>query len=150
MRPNHVMWFSVHSSNLTKKNQFVNDTTHLTQLYAHLLGLGNHIALVRQVMRLSTTKFERLPMVCLLVGLLSIAAGLYLGFEHSLAFTLMIVGFLCCAFGTVLFALHLLERPKKSAATRLSPEFISAGATTIMPAMPSVEDEQATERSAVE
>ena len=145
-----MMWFSVHSLTMSKKNIFVNDTTHLTRLWTHLLGLINHIQLVRQVMRLFTTNFERLPMLWFLSGLLFNAAGLYLGFEYSLAFGFMIVGFLCCAFGLVIFVLQLQERPRKSAATRLSPKFISAGSTVIKPAMPNVENEQATERSAIE
>ena len=46
----------------------------------------NHIQLVRQVMRLFTIIFERLPMVWFLLGLLFNATGLYLGFENSLVF----------------------------------------------------------------
>ncbi len=101
-------------------------------------------------MRLFTTVFERHPMVWFLLGLLFNAAGLYLGFEYSLAFGYMIIGWFCCAYGLVLFVLRLLERPKTSAATRLSPNFISAGSTVMMPAMPSVENEQATEQSDAE
>ena len=101
-------------------------------------------------MRLFTNIFERLPMVWFLVGLLFNAAGLYLGFEYSLAFGYMIVGWFCCAYGLALFVLRLRERPRTSAATRLSPNFISAGSTVIMPAMPNVENEQATEQSDAE
>ena len=48
------------------------------------------------------------------------------------------------AFGLALFVLRLMENPKAKENTRLSPGFISAGATTAMPAMrndpdPSVE-----------
>ncbi len=43
------MWFSVHSLTMSKKNLFVNGTTHLTQLWTHLLGLINRNRLVRQV-----------------------------------------------------------------------------------------------------
>ena len=101
-------------------------------------------------MRLITTVFERIPMVWFLLGLLFNAAGLYLGFEYSLAFGYMIVGWFCCAYGLVLFVFRLRERPRTSAATRLSPNFISAGSTVIMPAMPNVENEQATEQSDAE
>ena len=48
------MWFSVHSLTMSKKNLFVNGTTHLTQLWTHLLGLINRNRLVRQVMQLYT------------------------------------------------------------------------------------------------
>ena len=101
-------------------------------------------------MRLFTANSGRLPILWVLIGLLFNAVGLYLGFEQSLAFGFMIVGFLCCAFGLVIFVLQLQELPRKSAATRLSPNFISAGSTVIKPVMPNVENEQATERSAIE
>ena len=101
-------------------------------------------------MRLFSTDFKGLPMTWFLLGLLFNATGLYLGFEYSLAFVAMIVGWLCCAFGLVVFVLQFMERPKKSAAKRLSPNFISTGSTDIMPAMPKVENGQATELSAGE
>jgi hypothetical protein len=41
----------------------------------------------------------------------------------------------------VLFVLQLMEPEKKSAATRLSPGFISAGATVAMPAMSNPKNE---------
>ena len=96
-------------------------------------------------MQLFKLNSERLPMVWFLLGLLFNAAGLFLGFEFSVAFGYMIVGWLCCAFGLVLFVLQLMEPNKKSVATRLSPGFISAGATVAMPAMSSPKNEQATE-----
>jgi hypothetical protein len=101
-------------------------------------------------MRLFAPIFERLPMVWFLVGLLFNAAGLYLGFEFSLSFVYMIVGWFCCAYGLALYAFRLWERPRSSAATRLSPEFISAGATVVMPAAPDADKEQATEQSDAE
>ena len=101
-------------------------------------------------MRLFTTVFERIPMVWFLLGLLFNAAGLYLGFEYSLAFGYMIVGWFCCAYGLALFVFRLQERPRTTAATRLSPNFVSAGSTVVMPAMPNVENEQTTEQSDAE
>ncbi len=101
-------------------------------------------------MGLFTTIFERHPMVWFLLGLLFNSAGLYLGFEYSLAFGYMLVGLFCCAYGLALFVLRLRERPRTSAATRLSPNFISAGSTVIMPAMPNGEKEQATKQSDAE
>ena len=96
-------------------------------------------------MQLFKTNPERLPMVWFLLGLLFNAAGLFLGFEFSVAFGYMIVGWLCCAFGIVLFVLQLMEPKKKSAQTRLSSGFISVGATDAMPAISKVENEQAPE-----
>ena len=101
-------------------------------------------------MRLFTMIFERLPMVWFLLGLLFNAGGLYLGFEYSLAFGYMIVGWFCCAYGLVLFVTRLLERTTTSATTRLSPDFISVGSAGIKPAMPNVENEQATKQSDAE
>jgi ABC-type phosphate transport system substrate-binding protein len=76
---------------------------------------------------------------------LFIAAGLYLGFDFSAAFGFLIVGAIFCAFGLVLFVLQLMEPPTKPAATRLSPKFISAGSTAMMPAMSHVENRPADE-----
>ena len=101
-------------------------------------------------MRLFTTVFERLPMVWFLLGLLFNTAGLYLGFEYSLAFGYMVIGWSCCAYGLALFVFRQQERPRTAATARLSPNFISAGSTVIMPAMPSIEDRQSTERSDAE
>jgi hypothetical protein len=80
-----------------------------------------------------------------LLGLLLITAGLYLGFDSALAFVFLIVGGICCAFGLALFVLQLMEPPEKSAATRLSPEFISAGSTAMMPAVSNVDSQQGAE-----
>lgn len=76
-------------------------------------------------MRLFTIVFERLPMVWFLLGLLFNAGGLYLGFDHSLTFVYLFVGWGCCAYGIAVYVLQRMERPKATAATRLSPNFIS-------------------------
>ena len=84
-------------------------------------------------MKLVTIVFERLPMVWFLLGLLFNAGGLYLGFDYSLAFFYLMIGWFCCAYGLTLFFFQMREKPKKSEARRLSPHFISAGATTVFP-----------------
>ena len=66
-------------------------------------------------MRLVTIVFERLPMVWLLLGLLFIATGLYLGFDYKLTFVYLIVGAFCSLYGLLLFIFLRIERPKKSA-----------------------------------
>jgi hypothetical protein len=101
-------------------------------------------------MQLFTNIFERLPMVWFLLGLLFIAAGLYLGFDYALAFGYMMIGLFCCAYGLALFVFRLRAQPNKAAATRLSPMFISAGATVMMPAMPKGENTQSAEQSNAE
>lgn len=85
-------------------------------------------------MRLVTIVFERLPMVWLLLGLLFIATGLYLGFEYKLTFVYLIVGAFCSLYGLLLFIFLRIERPKRSSGSTLSPYFISAGESVAMPA----------------
>jgi len=84
-------------------------------------------------MKLVSDIFERLPQVWVLVGLLIISSGLYLGFDYSLIFVYLGVGILCFVYGVALYVMLLLEGPKKSNARPLSRDFISAGATVIMP-----------------
>ncbi len=129
-----------------QKEVFVNDSTNMTRLSKHILDSTNHIQPARQVMQLFTAIFERLPMVWVLIGLLFNATGLYLGFEFSLSFVYLIVGWSCCAYGLALVVFRLREHPRTSKATRLSQDFISAGSTVVMPAGPNVENEQATEQ----
>ena len=80
-------------------------------------------------MRLFTVIFERIPMVWFLLGLLFISVGLYLGYQSSLTFLYLVVGLFCCAYGVALFVFRLQARPQASAATRLSPHFISGDLT---------------------
>jgi hypothetical protein len=91
-------------------------------------------------MKLVSDIFERLPQVWVLVGLLFIATGLYLGFDYSLIFVYLGIGTICLAYGLVLFVLLLGEGPRKSKAKTLSRDFISIGNTVIMPAQQTDED----------
>ena len=84
-------------------------------------------------MQLFNIIFERLPMVWFLLGLLFNSLALYLGLESPLFFVYLIVGWGCCAYGLAIFFLQKLEKPKQAEGTKLSPNFISAGATTVMP-----------------
>ena len=87
-------------------------------------------------MKLFNIIFERLPMVWFLLGLLFNALALYVGFENQLSFVYWAVGWACCVYGLALYFLQHRERPRQSAKTRLSPNFISVGTTTAMPAIP--------------
>jgi hypothetical protein len=98
-------------------------------------------------MQLFKIVFERLPMVWVLLGLLFNALGLYLGFEYKLAFVYMIVGWFCVAYGVAVYALQRLESKSKSTATRLSRNFISAGDTTAIHAMPGDDRDRAPEQA---
>ena len=101
-------------------------------------------------MQLFKVILEGFPMVWFLLGLLFHSAGLYLGFEYTLAFGYMIVGWFFCAYGLALFFFRFREHSNKSTATRLSPKFVSIGSTEIMPAIPNPENEQTTEASEAE
>jgi hypothetical protein len=93
-------------------------------------------------MRLFTIVFERLPMLWLLLGLLFISGGLYLGFDYKLTFAYLIVGGFCSMYGLLLFVFLRFERPKKSPTRTLSPNFISAGEAVAMPAAKTTEDDR--------
>jgi hypothetical protein len=95
----------------------------------------NHIRSATRAMKLFTIVFERVPMVWFLLGLLFNAGGLYLGFDRPLSFVYLVGGWCCCVYGVAVYVFRRLDRPRTTEATRLSPKFISAGATTAMPAM---------------
>lgn len=82
-------------------------------------------------MKLSAEFFERAPLVWLLLGLLMIAGGLYLGFDHGLTLFYMLIGAFCSLYGPLLFVFKRRERPRTP--RPLSRDFISAGSTVIMP-----------------
>lgn len=67
---------------------------------------------------------ERAPMVWLLLGLLIISGGLYLGFENSLSFVYVFVGGFCSVYGIVLYIFLVFEKPRSTPARPLSREFI--------------------------
>ena len=87
-------------------------------------------------MRLTSDIFERLPQVWVLLGLLIIATGLYVGFDYSIVFVYLGIGVLCFVYGLALFVLLLLDGPRKSNTRPLSRDFISIGSAAIMPASP--------------
>jgi hypothetical protein len=94
-------------------------------------------------MKLFEIVFERHPMVWFLLGLLFNAAGLYLGFDYKVIFVYLIGGWACCIYGLAIMFFRHMERPKQTAKTRLSPNFISAGQDAIMPVSSANDDHQA-------
>ncbi len=94
--------------------------------------------------------YERVPGVWVLLGLLFIAAGLFLGFEFTLSFVYMLVGLFCCAFGSALFLFRLREHPRSSTDRRLSPNFVSAGTIQATPVLSHDDDVPVTEQSGSE
>jgi multisubunit Na+/H+ antiporter MnhC subunit len=92
-------------------------------------------------MKLISDIFERLPQVWVLVGLLIIASGLYLGFDYSLIFVYLGVGVLCFLYGVTLFFMLLLEGSTRKKARPLSRDFIQIGEETVTTPMPQVDQE---------
>jgi hypothetical protein len=84
-------------------------------------------------MQLNSDFLERAPLVWLLLGLLMVSGGLYLGFDHALTIVYMLIGGFCSLYGPLLFIFQRRERPRSSPRP-LSRDFISAGATVVMPA----------------
>jgi hypothetical protein len=98
-----------------------------------MVGSDSTTVLMGQIMQLVSDIFERLPQVWILLGLLFIAGGLYLGFDYSLVFIYLGIGLVCFMYGVVLFFFLLREKPKKSNVSPLSKNFIQIGATVVMP-----------------
>ncbi len=82
-------------------------------------------------MRLFEIIFARRPVVWLLLGLPLLLGGLYLGLNYSQSFAYVFVGLGCSFYGLLLFIFRRRERPDSKEARRLSPNFISIGATTV-------------------
>ena len=61
-------------------------------------------------MWLPTPIYERIPQFWLLLGLLFMTSGTYLGFDHSLSFVYFGVGFACCAWSLSIFSMRLRHR----------------------------------------
>jgi hypothetical protein len=61
-------------------------------------------------MFLPTPIYERLPQFWLLLGLLFMSSGLYLGFDYSLSFLYFGVGFSCCLWSMWVFTKRLAFR----------------------------------------
>ena len=61
-------------------------------------------------MWLPTPIYERIPQFWLLLGLLFMSSGTYLGFEYELSFLYFGVGFVCCAWSLWIFTMRLRHR----------------------------------------
>ena len=67
-------------------------------------------------MWLPTPLYERAPQFWLLLGLLFISAGTYLGFEHTMAFVYFGVGFFCIAWSAGIIVMRNKFRRRYTAA----------------------------------
>lgn len=84
-------------------------------------------------MKLTSDIIERHPQAWVLVGLLIFSTGVYLGFDYSAVFVYLWIGIICTVYGLALFVFQILDGPRKSNTRPLSRDFISIGATVIMP-----------------
>jgi len=61
-------------------------------------------------MWIPTPIYERIPQFWLLLGLLFMSSGTYLGFDYSLSFLYFGVGFICCIRSLWIFSMRLKAR----------------------------------------
>ncbi len=61
-------------------------------------------------MWIPTPIYERIPQFWLLLGLLFITSGAFLGFEYKLTFVYFGVGFICCMWSMWIFTMRLRGR----------------------------------------
>ncbi len=61
-------------------------------------------------MWIPTPIYERIPQFWLLLGLLFISSGTYLGFEYRAAFVYFSFGFACCVWSLWIFTMRLSHR----------------------------------------
>jgi len=61
-------------------------------------------------MWLPTPIYERIPQFWLLIGLLFMSSGTYLGFDYSLSFAYFGMGFACCIWSLWVFSMRLRAR----------------------------------------
>ncbi len=84
-------------------------------------------------MQLNSNFLERAPLVWLLLGLLMVSGGLYIGFDHALTIVYLVIGGFCSLYGPLLYFFKRREQPKWSSKRPLSRDFISVGSTVVMP-----------------
>ena len=61
-------------------------------------------------MWIPTPVYERIPQFWLLLGLLFMSSGTYLGFDYSLSFAYFGAGFACCIWSLWIFSMRLKAR----------------------------------------
>ena len=61
-------------------------------------------------MRIPTPIYERIPQFWLLLGILFMSSGTFLGFEYRLTFVNFGVGFICCMWSMWIFTMRLRDR----------------------------------------
>jgi hypothetical protein len=67
-----------------------------------------------KTMWIPTPIYERIPQFWLLLGLLFMSSGTYLGFDYKLSFLYFAVGFACCVWSLSIFTMRLKHRGQAS------------------------------------
>ncbi len=70
-------------------------------------------------MWIPTPIYERIPQFWILIGLLFMTSGTYLGFDYSLSFVYFGVGFGCCIWSIWVFTRRLRSREQDKEAEKL-------------------------------
>jgi hypothetical protein len=76
---------------------------------------------VSSIMHLPTPIYERVPQFWLLLGLLFMASGTYLGFDYSLSFMYFGVGIACAVWSMWIFSMRATARGHAPAQKNVSP-----------------------------
>jgi hypothetical protein len=77
----------------------------------HMVNIIHH-AMV-STMWIHTPIYERIPQFWLLLGLLFMSSGTYLGFDYQLSFVYFGVGFVCCIWSLWIFTMRLKHRSQQ-------------------------------------
>ncbi len=80
-------------------------------------------------MWLPTPVYERLPQFFLLLGLLFVANGLYLGFDFGVAFVYIGFGMWCSAYGVGIFIVRMVRRSQPATANAANDSEIEESVT---------------------
>ncbi len=82
-------------------------------------------------MWLPTPVYERLPQFFLLLGLLFVANGLYLGFDYGMAFVYIGFGIWCSAYGVGIFIVRKVRRSQPATADAANDSEIEESVTPL-------------------
>ena len=85
-------------------------------------------------MWLPTPVYERLPQFFLLLGLLFVSNGLYVGFEFAIAFVYIGFGIWCSTYGVGIFIVRMVRRSQPATADAANDSEIEESVAAANPA----------------
>ncbi len=100
------------------KSRFVNRTPFQRPFHGHFLVSATYRQRVKKLMWLPTPIYKRMPLFWLVLGLLFIATGWYMGFQFTLTFGYVAIGIACCFFGIGIFLARRAPRQSQPATER--------------------------------